>query len=248
MIISVINRSKTIPDTEVQTVIRAINRQIKEDFEPYWSFGATLRLEGTTTKTLRLNSQSDVRGDAVLYIVDGVNRQEADGWHDKNLRDIPYGLVFLGMCKQADEPWSLTFSHEALELVGDPMGNLAVEGNDPKDRRKRVWHMFEMCDAVQNERYTIEGVVVSNFVLPSYFTLGEQKGKRNDFLGTVNPDGSTLKSFDTNPGGYVNIQNPKTKAWEPFLHQDDEVARKRQKLKAKLKLGRGYKRSHPGKP
>ena len=47
MIISVINHTNgQITDEELQRVIRAINRQITEDFDPYWSLSATLRLEG----------------------------------------------------------------------------------------------------------------------------------------------------------------------------------------------------------
>ena len=45
MLISILNLSHgALPDEDLQRVIRAINRQIAEDFEPYWSFGATLRL------------------------------------------------------------------------------------------------------------------------------------------------------------------------------------------------------------
>ena len=47
--ISVINRTHGIvTDKEILFAIRAINRQINEDFLPYWSFGASLRLEGPT--------------------------------------------------------------------------------------------------------------------------------------------------------------------------------------------------------
>ncbi|MCX7241622.1 MAG: hypothetical protein NTU86_14410 [Burkholderiales bacterium] len=245
MIISLINRSKTLPDAQVQDVIRAINRQLKEDFEPYWSFGATLRLEGPTGKRLSIQSNADMRGDAVLYLVDGTNALEATGWHLANLRDIPYGIVFLGLCEKMNEPWSITLSHEALELVGDPMCNLLVEGNHPFDRRRRVFHLFEMCDAVQAETYTIDGVAVSNFVLPSYFSLGEQEGRRNDFLGTVH-NGKTLLSFGMNPGAYLNIYDPKTGKWSQPEPQDDSVARARKRQKALVKAGRGYRRIHPG--
>ena len=69
MIISLINRSTSVSDTQTQIVVRAINRQLKEDFEPYWSFGATLRLEGPTGKRLRIESLTDMRGDAVIYLV-----------------------------------------------------------------------------------------------------------------------------------------------------------------------------------
>jgi hypothetical protein len=47
MIISIINHSNgKVTNKRMQEVIRAINRQIKEDFKPYWSLDATLRLEG----------------------------------------------------------------------------------------------------------------------------------------------------------------------------------------------------------
>lgn len=243
MIVSVINRSKTLQDAQLQATVRAVNRQIKEDFEPYWGFGGTLRLEGPIGKGLRFNSTADVRGDAVMYIVDGVNKQDADGWHTKNARDVPYGITFLGMCAREEENWSVTFSHEVLELLGDPMGNLLVEGNDPHDHRRRVYHMFEMCDAVQAETYQVDGVEVSNFVLPSYFTLGAQAGRRNDFLGTITPQGS-LASFSTNPGSYINYLDPRKGRWEVFMQPDDPIAKKRHRVKSAAKLGRRYERAN----
>ena len=185
VIISLINHSKSVTDERVQEVARAINRQLREDFEPHWHFGATLRLEGCIGKRPRFKSAAAMRGDAVMYLVDGINSQQATGWHLANYRDIPYGIVFLGLCTALHEDWSITLSHETLELVGDPLCNLLVEGNHPFDRRKRAFHLFEMCDAVQAETYFVDGVAVSNFVLPSYFSLNEQAGRRNDFLGTV---------------------------------------------------------------
>ncbi len=244
MIISLINHSRLITDEQVQEVIRAINRQLKEDFEPYWSFSATLRLEGPIGQRPSLSKFGDMRGDAVLYLVDGVNSLGATGWHLANYGDIPYGIVFLGLCAKVKEAWSITLSHEALELVGDPMCNLLVQGNDPLDRRRRVFHLFEMCDAVQAESYSTAGVALSNFVLPSYFSLGEQPGRRNDFLGRCYK-GKTLESFGMNPGGYLNIFDPKTGNWEQPVYEDDKEAQRRRKLKSQVKAGRGYRRSHP---
>lgn len=247
MIISLINHSRVIADEQVQEVLRAINRQLKEDFEPYWSFSATLRLEGPIGQRPSLSKFSDMRGDAVLYLVDGVNSLGATGWHLANYGDIPYGIVFLGLCAKIREAWSITLSHEALELVGDPMCNLLVQGNDPLDRRRRVFHLFEMCDAVQAESYSIDGVALSNFVLPSYFSLGEQPGRRNDFLGR-SYKGRTLESFGMNPGGYLNILDPRTGNWEQPVYGDDKEAQRRKKLKNQVKAGRGYRRSHPDTP
>lgn len=246
MIISLVNHSSVIRDEEVQQVIRAINRQIREDFEPYWSFGATLRLEGPIGQGPSVSSLSDMRGDAVLYLVDGADSRSALGWHQANYRDIAYGMVFLGLCEQMREAWSITLSHEALELVADPMVNLLVEGNHPNDRRRRVFHMFEVCDAVQAENYLVDNVAVSNFVLPSYFSLGEQGGRRNDFLGRCYA-GQSLVSFGMNPGGYINFFDPRSGKWEQAAEASDQEAGLRLKLKSKLKAGRAYRRSHGGK-
>ena len=53
MFISVINHTNgEISDEELHVAIRAINRQIDDDFEPYWSLGATMRLEGKSEKKI----------------------------------------------------------------------------------------------------------------------------------------------------------------------------------------------------
>jgi hypothetical protein len=133
---------------------------------------------------------------------------DAEGYHDTHFSGIPYGFVFLELSKKLKEDWTVTLSHEALELIGDPEANLLVQGPHPTDATHKVFHWFEMCDAVQNESYTIDHVRVSNFVLPLYFTRGNERGGRNDFLGTTTKDGNTLRSFSVNPGGYVGFFDP----------------------------------------
>jgi hypothetical protein len=96
-----------------------------------------------------------MRGDAVLYVWDHIDIDDALGYHDKNDRGIPFGFVFLDLATDLEEPWTVTLSHEALELIGDPETNLFAVGPHPKDRRRHVFHWYEMCDAVQDERYLI---------------------------------------------------------------------------------------------
>jgi hypothetical protein len=203
MRISVINFT-AIEDEEVQEVIRVINRQIREDFEPYWGFGALLRLEGKSSLRPRMQDPSDMRGDAVLYLWDDINEIGALGYHEANFRGIPYGFVFTELSRQMGESWTVTLSHEALELVADPEVNLLVAGPHPEYPNRQVFHWFEMCDAVQTETYEIDGVEVSNFVLPLYFTASEEHGSRNDFMGIL----PTLPSFGVAHGGYIGFFNP----------------------------------------
>jgi phospholipase C len=242
MIISIVNRSKTVKDEQLLNAIRAINRQVREDFEPYWSFGATLRLEGVIGKRTDKAELPEMRGDAILYLSDKVDVADALGYHEANFRGIPYGFVFTELCKKLKENWTVTLSHEALELIGDAQGNLLVQGPHPANPAKEVFHWFEMCDAVQAQSYTIDGVEVSNFLLPLYFTPGEQEGSRNDFLGRLDRSGNGLKSFGVAAGGYIGYYDPQTRSHETYFAPDDKEAQRRSRIKNENKTGRGYLR------
>jgi len=233
MIISIINHTNgKISDEEVQAAIRAINRQVTGDFEPYWSLGATLRLEGKSGPTPQKQDPADMRGDAVIYLWDKVDVAGALGYHDANNRGIPFGFVFTKISKKLGESWTVTLSHEALELIGDPEVNLLVQGPHPTAPKSYVFHWYEMCDAVQAEVYKIDEVQVSNFVLPLYFTGSEELGSRNDFLGKIHK-GKTLKSFGVNPGGYIGFFNPATGRHETFSMKGDSLAAKRLAIKGR---------------
>jgi len=246
MIISVINLTAgAVTDAELHRVVRAVNRQIEQDFEPYWSFGAQLRIEGKTgrgkDKDKDKVNQADMRGDAILYLRGRTKMDDADGYHDKHFSGIPYGFVFLELSRKLKEPWTVTLSHEALELLGDPEANLLVQGPHPEHPRRKVFHWFEMCDAVQAESYAIDGIQVSNFVLPLFFTSGDEYGGRNDFLGTVKM-GKTLRSFSANPGGYIGFFDPTAGEHGDdvtWYAKNDRLGAQRLAIKRKAGSGRG---------
>jgi hypothetical protein len=238
--ISIINHTNgQISDEELQTACRAINRQIQEDFVPYWSMSATLRLEGRSAEEPNKIEVPDMRGDAVLYLWDKTDVKGALGYHSQNNRGIPFGFVFTEISQSIGEPWSVTLSHEALELLADPETNLLVMGPHPKEDRD-VFHWFEMSDAVQAETYQIDGVAVSNFVLPLYFTGTrdvDEVGARNDFLGKAY-GGQTLKSFAINPGGYIGFFDPKLGDHDTFSIKGDAIALMRFEMKSAAKEAR----------
>ena len=238
MIISVINHtSGKVSDEELQVAIRAINRQIAHDFEPYWSVSAALRLEGRSTETPDKMQLQDMRGDSVLYLWDRVDVEDALGYHDTNNRGIPFGFVFTELSKKLGEKWTVTLSHEALELIADPEVNLLVSGPHPADPKKSVFHWYEMCDAVQAESYKVDGVDVSNFLLPLYFTGEDEFEGRNDFLGRRYKK-KALRSFGINPGGYIGFFNPQSGEHETYALSGDEVAKKPLEVKGKASAAR----------
>src|SRR6476469_11074785 len=157
MIVSLINHTN-LPDVAVQQAIRAVNVQIEQDFYPYWSIGATLRLEG------RIALAASLRGDAIPHLEDTIDKEDPLGFHNLHFSGIPFGFVFTEISGQMGEPWQVTLSHEALELIADAEVNRLLMGPhpDPAQKGRMVFHWYEMCDAVQAERYELNGVPVSN--------------------------------------------------------------------------------------
>ncbi len=255
MLISIINRTQHehgLSDADVQQAVRAINRQLAEDFEPHWQFGARLRLDASFERTKDGGEKALVRempqrrGDAVVYLVDGSSVADAEGYHDRNGGDVPCGFVSLDACRECNDPWQMTLSHEVLELVGDPMANLMVQGPHPHERHKLVFHTFELCDPVQADSYEIDGVPVSNFVLPAWFTRGDAVGGRNDFIGRRR-DRAPLESFRMAPGGYLCYWDPQRDG-DKWTHvMADAQAESRLAAKAKTKLGRMRRLRHVGR-
>lgn len=238
MRISIVNHTNgKLSDEKVQEGIRAVNRQIAYDFKPQWHYDAELRLEGSVGDKPDEEELPELRGDAIIYLWSEVDVDDALGFHESNAAGVPFGFVFTELVKELGEPWTVTLSHEALELIGDPEVNLLVAGPHPADPKKEVFHWYEMCDAVQDEQYQVDGVWVSNFLLPLYFTASAETGGRNDFLGRRYKK-KTLQSFGINPGGYIGFYNPESKDDETFSLRGDRRAVERLKIKSKARLTR----------
>lgn len=229
MVISTINTT-ALRRQDVQDRIRAVNRQLQEDFRRYWHQDVQLRLEGWTGETLDPNRPLNMRGDAVIYLWDGTSTANALGYHDLNYRGVPFGFVFPRLSERLGEDWSVTLSHEALELAGDPETNRLVQGPhpDPDEGGRLVFHWYELCDAVQADTYLIDGVAVSNFVLPLYFTESEEHLNHNDFLGRGVP------SFGVRAGGYVGFFDPEKGRHVTYHLPEDETSAHRLKAKGEF--------------
>lgn len=206
--ISVINFSSILNDQDVQEAIRSVNRQVIEDFVPLWGNGRILRLHAASYDPAHPDTLAEdpVRGSAVVYLVDQATLPGALGYHDLNSRAIPVGFVFIIDLNE----WTTTLSHEVLEMIVDPTVNIFVPGPDPREPDNIVFHAYETCDAVERTSYDIDGVRVSNFVTPEYFTIGDETGTRNDFLGVGVTSfgvtrGSHIAFFDLAAGEWVTV-------------------------------------------
>ncbi|MFV0524943.1 MAG: hypothetical protein ACK5RL_10615 [Acidimicrobiales bacterium] len=205
-----------VPHEAALHAVRAVNRQIWEDFFPIWGCGWNLRLDepsfdptGITLEQLDDETPEPVQADGVLYLVDAASLNGALGYHIVNTIQMPVGFVFTDTI----EHWSVTLSHEALEMIVDPMLNLFAPGPSPRpaDRGRLVLHTYEVCDVVETFSYEIDGVRVSDFVTPRYFVDGGSPRGRNDFLGlglrsfAVMPDCHALY-FDIGQGDFAEYR------------------------------------------
>lgn len=236
--IAIINFSG-VNDRTVQRAVRAVNRQVVEDFMPIWGSGYISKLHAPTFALDHpdIVSEDPIPAEAVIYLVDNAHLQGALGYHSINSSEVPVGFVFTDL-----GDWTVTLSHEILELIVDPTVNIFVPGPDPRaldDPSAWLWHSYEVCDAVERTVYEIDEILVSNFITPSYFSAGDSAGTRNDFLGIG------VDSFGVLPGCHLGTVDPSTYTWINVL--GSEFPSRHQHAQRMKDFGKKGERSRPGR-
>lgn len=124
-----------------------------------------------------------------------VGGAEPHGEHD--FYGQPYGLVWTSGATV--EGWSRVFSHEVVEMLEDP--NLDVRYL----RDGSAWQR-EIADPVEWLGYRLDGVYVSDFVLPAWFA-GATTGGQIVCQGSACVDGSPLIAPADAPGPYDEMHS-----------------------------------------
>lgn len=89
----------------------------------------------------------------------------AVAFHDVNGAGVPVLFGALTTCSTLDDVSSAT-SHEIAETWGDVGANVWADDGQGKEWAR------ELCDAVQERTYRINGVAVSDFLTPNFFIVG----------------------------------------------------------------------------
>ncbi|MGI4851476.1 MAG: hypothetical protein ACRYGR_05995, partial [Janthinobacterium lividum] len=110
--ISVINSSTQITDKEAENVVAALQIQLDRDFTPVWGVSAKLHNVGHGGKP--------VAGHWWLSLLDNSDQAGALGYHDLTNEGLPAGKAFIASDVQYGLAWSVTISHELLEMLIDP--------------------------------------------------------------------------------------------------------------------------------
>lgn len=222
MKIAIDNSSGAVKAADLAKTIVALNRQLL-DVAKFWNITATVQNGSVST------------ADVTIFLSKALNNDGILGFHDILSSGRPYGLVYTALSQQLGEPWTVTLSHEVLEAVVDPEVNRYAIGNHPTIPGRTVFFWYESGDPVQEENYLQDGVAVSNFVLPLYFTPNNEVGTstKNDFMRATGRKSGSLSSLGLAPGGYVGF-------YDPVIGQDNVVfADKRAEERHAIKQGIG---------
>src|SRR3989454_11276915 len=133
--ISVINRSTVLSDSEVQAVVPALQTQVHRDFAPAWGIDADLTFvpqEGTPSP-----------GSWWLVVLDNSDQAGALGYHDVTDEGMPLGKVFAKTDMIYGLQWTVTASHELLEMLGDPDINLTAFVQPDPDATTGLLYAYE---------------------------------------------------------------------------------------------------------
>lgn len=192
--LALVSETSHIDAAELNIVAAALQKQVTRDFGPIW---------GVTATVSAFTKLTDVPADYWPVIVqDDIKTAGAAGVHeDKNGQ--PFALV------QFSNDWSLTASHETLEMLGDPFGNRIVAGQSPKKGQGRVNFLVEVADPSEDaaNAYTVNGITVSDFYTPHFFDPVAASGVRYSFGGKIAKPRTILK------GGYLSWGVPETNEW-----------------------------------
>jgi hypothetical protein len=191
--VALVSETDRVPAEALDVVAAALQTQVLRDFGPMWGITATVdafaNLEQVPVTYYPIIVRDDIDVDAA-------------GIHlDENF--TPYALV------QFSNRWTLTASHEALEMLCDPFGNLLHPSTSLKEGQGIVEYLVEVCDPSEAVpfSYQVDGVVVSDFYFPSFYDPVDNERVAHSFTGACR------HPREVREGGYLSWRNPVDNHW-----------------------------------
>ncbi len=205
--VALVSESDRISPSDVAKVSAALQKQATRDVVQFWDVKATVdsfpKLEDVPI------------GYWPIVVKDDIDTPGAAGVHE-DADGQPFALVTAR--DQIDE-WSLTASHEMIEMLVDPFGNRLVAGDSPKEDQGRVEILVEACDPSEDARfgYSINGIKVSDFYSPRFFDPVAAQGVRYSFTGAIAEPRQVLR------GGYLSWHDLASDDWWQEVWFDGEA-------------------------
>jgi hypothetical protein len=207
--VAILNQSTVLTDAQVQPAVAALAKQVMNDFGPAWGVAANV--------VFVPKGQKPAPGLWQLVILDDSDQAGALGYHDLTHDGLPLGKVFARTDLVNHLSWSVTISHELLEMLGDPDINLTAF--DQTTNTAGVLYAYEACDACEADEYgyEIDGILVSDFVMKAWFSP--------DLPGPYDFQGHIKKPLQILPGGYIGVFDvTRGSGWQQKTNDNDRSA------------------------
>lgn len=194
--LALVSQSTRVVMDDLLKVSAALQKQASRDLAPIWEISATVdpfaKLEDVPLGYWPLIVMDDIGVDAA-----GVH-EDKDGQ--------PFALI---SASTTLDDWSLTASHEMIEMLVDPFGNRLVASNSPMDGQGRISVLVEVCDPSKSAEnaYTANGILVSDFYTPNYLDPVVASGVRYSYTGAITEPRQVLH------GGYLSWVNSMDNHW-----------------------------------
>jgi hypothetical protein len=210
--IAIVSLTSDVSTRTLLQVTAAVQKQVSRDFIPLWGIPATvdafvdlLDVPNDYHPIIIFSDAERLAGSVEALIgevpaarlLDAFERDNVAGIHLNGFTRQPFALV------EAQDAWTVTLSHEVLELLADPWGNHLVAAAHPFDSSQRVKYLVEICDPCLSYWYPVNGVPVSDFYTPRYFDPVGFSGVRYSYTGAIRRPREILE------GGYISFLNPR---------------------------------------
>ena len=110
-------------------------------------------------------------------MTDNPDQAGALGYRELTSRGTPLGKVFAGLDLQSGASWTVTLSHELLEMLADPWIDWCAQGEDEKI------YALDAGDAVEADRMGYEDPGSAGFGLRRSLLVAPTRADRVDFKG-----------------------------------------------------------------
>ena len=191
--LALVTETNKVSFSAISRVGAALQKQTTRDLAPIWEVKATVDA---------FSKLEDVPVGYWPIIITEQHLGNAAGVH-QDQQGQPFALVKYGT------GWSLTASHECLEMLVDPFGNRIIPGPSPITTQGRVEFLVEVCDPSEDTpfAYRVNGIVMSDFYTPHYFDPAKANGVRYSFTGALKAPRQVLKN------GYLSWHEPVSDHW-----------------------------------
>ena len=188
--IAIINASTVLQDSDFTAYVAAQQRQVDYDFAPLWGKSAHFVFVG--------KGSQPPAGSWHMAFLDDADQAGALGYHDETADGHPLGKVFVKTTMTYGGIWTVTGSHECLEMLGDP-DICRCTFMQTTDTAGTIY-AYEASDAVEADElgYDVDGVKLSDFVTQEWFDPGHYTTAAGySFKKHVNAP------LQLAPGGYI---------------------------------------------